>query len=397
MTPAMARADTRLVMWVIPVVYVFFVGAEFLAMTNLALDLTTRGFTALQVGIVASAMWMGICAASLVSHRMVTWLGYARTFVVFTAAAMLAIASMAWHATYPLWLLGAATLGISGGFVWVAGESWLTEAAPSERRGFFVGLFETSVGIGMVTGPALLPVAHALALHPAHLATAMMGVALLGSLPLLRQVAPAMHNAVESGEASRPWRAVAVPLAAMAVVSGLLEAGISAMLPPISMRLGFDVSSAAWLGAVIGAGSALVQAPAGLVADRFGMRRTTLIAWALVMATTTLLVVMANEPARVLWLVGFVLAGVGGSVYTLVVIELGHRLRGSDLIRAMSLLVTAYTAGTAVGPATGGWAFDNFGLRGLAVGLLAAGIVGAWLAERATRSPTPAQDRLTVV
>jgi MFS family permease len=87
----------------------------------------------------------------------------------------------------------------------------------------------------------------------------------------------------------------------------------------------------------------------------------------------------------VLWPVGFVLGGVGGAVYTLVVIELGHRLNGSGLVRAMGLLVTGYTAGTAGGPALGGWLFDRAGLPGLAAVMTLCGLAGAGLAWRALR------------
>jgi MFS family permease len=82
-----------------------------------------------------------------------------------------------------------------------------------------------------------------------------------------------------------------------------------------------------------------------------------------------------------------VLGGVGGAVYTLLVIELGHRLGGSGLVRAMALLITAYTAGSTVGPAIGGWLFDQTGLAGLAGTLLAIGAAAALLAARAVRAP----------
>jgi predicted MFS family arabinose efflux permease len=48
-------------------------------------------------------------------------------------------------------------------------------------------------------------------------------------------------------------------------------------------------------------------------------------------------------------------------------------------------LVTAYTAGTAGGPALGGWLFDRAGLPGLAAVMTLCGVVGAGLAWRALR------------
>ena len=80
----------------------------------------------------------------------------------------------------------------------------------------------------------------------------------------------------------------------------------------------------------------------------------------------------------------------GGAVYTLVVIELGHRLAGGALVKAMGLLVTGYTGGTAFGPVFGGALFDAAGLAGLALVLLALSGVGAALAWRALRRHAPA-------
>jgi MFS family permease len=137
----------------------------------------------------------------------------------------------------------------------------------------------------------------------------------------------------------------------------------------VSMRLGYSLETAALLGTVIGAGSALLQPPAGHLADRLGTRRVTIAAWAIVLAANLLLLSVATDPGALLWGVGFALGGVGGAVYTLMVIELGHRLVGSALVRAVAVLVTSYAVGTAVGPMLGGWMFDRSGLGGLALTL----------------------------
>ena len=59
---------------------------------------------------------------------------------------------------------------------------------------------------------------------------------------------------------------------------------------------------------------------------------------------------------------------------------------------AMGLLVTAYTAGTAGGPALGGWLFDRAGLPGLAAVMTLCGLVGAGLAWRALRRGLPREN-----
>ncbi|MFA6262541.1 MAG: MFS transporter [Bacteroidia bacterium] len=388
MTNLAPPPTTARVLWAIPAVYFLFVAAEFVVLTSLSLGLTQAGVSAFAVGALASLFWVGIFVASTRAHAAVVRLGHARTFLAATAASTVAVLSFALHDSYAGWLAGAFALGAGGGLVWVSGESWLAEAAPRERRGFYVGLFETAVGLGMVAGPALLPVALRLDVAPLHLGLALMAAAFAASWPLLRAAEPpADDDGAATGNAVIDWRAVAVPLAAVAALSGLMESGISSLLPSISMRLGFAIDAAAALGAVIGAGSALLQSPFGWLADRTGLPRTMALAWAAIVTATAALLLGAAQPQAVLWPVGFVLGGVGGAVYTLVVIELGHRLAGGGLVKAMSLLVTAYTAGTAGGPALGGWLFDRAGLAGLALALLLLGLCGSVLAWRALRAP----------
>lgn len=378
MTP---RADRpAVVLWVIPAVYFVFVAAEFAAITYLALTLTARGRPALEVGALATALWIGILMASSAAHAVVRRLGHARTFVGATALATLALGTMPWHGQFALWLPAAWAMGLGGGWVWVAGEAWLAEAAPRERRGFYVGLFETMVGLGLMAGPALVALSLRLALPPLAVAAVLMATAFVVSLWLRGQPAPAHDEADATSAGTSQARAQArrllLPVAAVAAVSGLMESGVSALLPSISMRLGATLESAALLGTVIGAGSALLQPPAGHLADRIGTRTALLGAWAVVLGANVLLLVLARDPGAALWGIGFALGGAGGAVYTLLVIELGHRLAGPALVRAVAMLVTSYSVGTALGPVAGGWLFDGLGLRGLAAALATASATG---------------------
>ncbi|MCU0775650.1 MAG: MFS transporter, partial [Ideonella sp.] len=353
--------STAWVLWTIPAVYFVFVAAEFAAMTQMALSLTEAGRPAFDVGLLATALWAGILLSSGAATRVIASHGHARVFVAATAGATLALATLALHERYAGWLAGAFVLGLGGGLVWVAGEAWLAEAAPKERRGFFVGLFETAVGLGLMAGPAIVSLMAWAGGPTLVLSVAMMLVALGASLTLLPHRVPSDEGLPDVQGRAVAHRAalvsLALPLVGVSVLSGLMESGVSALLPSVSMRLGFDLETAALLGTVIGAGSALLQPPAGHLADRWGTRRVTLGAWVVVLAANLVLLSVARDPGVVLWAVGFALGGVGGAVYTLMVIELGHRLIGPTLVRAVALLVTSYSVGTALGPMLGGWMF----------------------------------------
>lgn len=398
------RWPAGVVLGVIPAVYFVFVAAELGLMTHLALQATAQGRSALQVGLLATALWGGILVASSLAHAAVQRLGHARVFVGATAVASAVTLAMALHTGLAGWLAGAFVLGLCGGWVWVSGEAWLAEAAPPAQRGLLVGLFETAVGLGLMAGPALVPLTRMLGLPTALACAGLMALALAVSAVLLRvePPAPAPEPAApaDAGAAATPPTTPPVPaprafvqgLLAVALLSGLMEGGVSALMPSIAMRLGETLDSAAWLGAVIGAGSALMQPPAGHLADRFGVRRITLGAWAVVLLANAVLLLAAAGSAAVvpvMWAVGFTLGGVGGAVYTLLIVELGHRLAGAALVRAIGGLVTAYAAGTAAGPTLGGWLFDAGGLPILAGALLLLSAAGLALTPRALRAGTP--------
>jgi MFS family permease len=388
----MRPATGSAVLWIIPAVYFVFVAAEFAALTYLALKSTADGRSALSVGLIATSLWAGIFLASARSHVAVARWGYGAVFVGATLLSTVAIATLPWHDLFAGWLAACFVLGFGGGFVWVAGESWLAEAAPPARRGLYVGLFETAVGLGLMAGPALVPLARALNWPALWLSTIGMLLALVLSALLLRVAVPReqAHEGASgaSNAATTAWRSVAMPLIAVAAISGLMESGASALLPSISMRIGFSFEAAAWLGTVIGAGSALLQPPAGLLADRWGVARTTLVAWVCVIVANVVLLALAHDPQSVLWAVGFALGGMGGAVYTLMIVELGHRLSGSNLVKAVAALVTAYALGTAVGPTVGGATFDAGGLTSLSLLLLGLSSVGFALTWRTLR-PMP--------
>lgn len=387
-----ARERSMRVLWLVPAVYLLFVAAELAALTQLALQATADGRSALAVGLLASVMWGGILLGSTQAHAAVQRAGHGRVFVSGTAVSALALASLPLHGQFGGWLAALFVLGVSAGLVWVAGESWLAEAAPPARRGLFVGLFETAVGLGLMAGPALVPLSRYVGVPPLVTAAALMGLTLLLAVALWREALPPREDAVAGSAdaaAGEPvaWRVVAFPLIVMALLGGAMEGGVSALLPSVSMRAGFGFEEAAWLGAVIGAGSALLQPPVGVLADRLGVPRTMALAWGVVVAANAVMLAMAADPARVLWGAGFVLGGFGGAVYTLAIVEMGHRLTGGGLVKAISALVVAYAVGTTAGPLLGGAVFTAGGLRGLAGLLLGLSLAGLGWCLWSARQP----------
>lgn len=168
----------------------------------------------------------------------------------------------------------------------------------------------------------------------------------------------------------------------MAALAGLMESGVSGVLPSLGLRMDMGLGSAALLGTVVGAGSALLQVPAGGLCDRCGCRRAIALAWLVLLASNAALLAWGQQSTWLLWQTAFVLGGVGGAVYTLALTALSRHLQGAALMRAMSWMVTAYCLGTLAGPLVGGWAF---GLTGTALALSVFSFAGLTLSVRPPR------------
>jgi len=374
-----APAASR-VFWLIPALYFLLVAAEFGALTYLALTATERGESAFRVGWLAAAMWAGTLCSSAAAHRISQRLGFVTALLGAILLAFGSVLAFLASDVFEFWVGCAFVMGLSGGLVWVVGESWLAEAAPTDKRGLYVGWFEAAVGLGLLAGPLMVPLARMLGWEPLVLAASTMGVAAMASLLLIgqktRHPPPLPQGATRRTSSTLHWKQVAYPLLAVSILSGMMEAGVSSLMPSLSMRLGFSLEAAALLGAVIGAGSALLQPPAGKMADHWGAQRMILACWGLLLVTSLALLAAAHDPGQFLWLVGFILGGVGGAIYTLSIIEIGHRLTGASLVKAISALIISYSVGTTFAPALGGFLFDRWGMPGFAAAFVLLCVIG---------------------
>lgn len=369
--------------------YLSLVAAEFLAITHTTLVLTESGYSAFEVGLVVSFFWLGIVLATTVAHRLSGRLGYGVIVTFGSALEAFILVAMSIFESYEVWAVGMLGLGFFGGLLWVCCEAWVAELASPGRRGLCIGIFETAVGFGMMIGSGMLILLLERELAPLQWAAALMvlGTVLVtpvqhvnGGKPLFPVGVGVMRLARNAGRVTR-LRPYLLPLALLGALGGMMENGTTAILPSLAMRVDFSVSAAAALGAVIGAGSALLQMPIGALCDRLGTERSLRAAWLMLLATNLAFLLFVESSVAVLWPVGFTLGGVGGAVYTLVAIELGNTLEGTDLVRCMAALVTSYSIGTMLGPPLGGLAFDLGGMSLGAIGLIGLCICGLGLTK----------------
>lgn len=371
-------------------------GATFLELCGLFMygplllfTLKERGLSTSTIGLFSAAQWLGMALATPFTALWVRRLGARGALLLSAAVPFVAFTLMNLTEQIAVWTVLYLCAGMAGSLRWIVAESMVAELAPAARRGRIVGLFETMVGLTFVVGPALLAALTSAGID-AHvirwLATALMGVALLLSWRV-----PALHSHLED-QGTRlgiPGIVDAVRAAPVVMVAGLVggffEAGLASVLPLYGLAIGLSAALAALLVSASGLGSTLMMVPIGELVDRWGRVRV----WrtcALLNLLATLMLPWVGELGALAWVVAVLWGGAGGGLYTVAMIDIGHRHQGVALVSATSVLVMSYTLGGMMAPALGGAALQWSPQWGFPALLAAWAAVGTWALWR--RGPT---------
>lgn len=388
--PALARRG----LWAIFITTFCELVGYFMLAPWLLLRLKDGGVSTSVAGLFAASGWVGIFVVTPFASAITQRLGRRPTLWLSAAVPVVATTGFLFTDALPLWFGFEFIAGVASGLRWVLAEAVVAEFAPPLQRGRMVGLFETMVGTTFVIGPALLALVGPTSNAALWIVLGFLVLGLIGSL-MIPPLPPA-HDAREARVGLRGvWHALRAHPLVMSVgfVGGFFESGLTSILPLYGLALGMGAAAAALLVSASGLGSALMMLPAGMAADRLaqrprwggahGARLAILRVCALLTLLATLLIpLVAGAP----WLaaaVAFVWGGAGGSLYTLVMIDIGSREQGITLVNSTAVLVLSYTLGGTLAPALGAAMLDWAPVVGFPALLLAIAAPGWWMLRKA--------------
>lgn len=357
----------------------------FLFAPLLLFTLRGLGFDSAEIGWFSASQWLGMVVAAPFSSGWVRRLGAKPALVasgLLPCLAILLITLGIERGHHPLLWAGLYMVaGAAATLRWIVAEATVATLAPPAWRGRLVGLYATLVGSTFVIGPTLLAAlgTEGAAAHQAR----WVAVGLLAAGVLLTLGVPSVPktDAAETTSAgvsgllkalrSSPGVAVA------GFIGGFFEAGLSGLLPLYGLSQGLSPTQSTLLVSASGLGSALMMLPAGLAADRWPVRRVWLFCARVNLLGCLLLPALVLWPVLqpASWAIAFLWGGAGGALYTLAMVDTGHRFQGDALVSATGLLVLAYTLGGLCAPAFGGMALQWGGTLGLPMLLL---VVALW-------------------
>lgn len=340
----------------------------------LALWLEAHGMPTWQVGLVGTAVWIGMLLGNLFAPAWLQRVGPAPLTIVgcLGTAAMAMVAPHLPAASLLLWMLAAGVLGIGVGLRWISVESWLYSLIDGAQRGRLVAIHETLIYAGQAAGPALIAIVGVMSGNSFYWGA---GFAVLALAPLLLARTPMPLNA--ETPALSAWavlpslvrnlsHSLGIQIGAMA---GLIDGMLLGMLGPYLIKRSISADEAAVMMMVFGLGGLLSQLPMGFWSDRRGIRSATravaitgILGAALLLPADSLLIWPAVALLGVVAACGLTASIIAGTEQA--------AESGRDMALAVTEISIAFTLGSAVGPALAGFLMNGFGLASFPVAAL---------------------------
>ncbi len=364
-------------------------GANGILVVILPLRLLETGFTALDVGIVATGYAAGFLAGCLLSGRLIGAIGHIRTYAV--CAAGLSIATLAFTLTVDttLWTVLRVVTGLCFAGLLTTGDSWIADRAPQDYRGRILSVYALMTKLAQMTGPLVLTVASFQGYGPILIIAALVSASLI---PVAGTRSPSPSPPDPNPMRLRELFRVAPAAVTGAFATGLMNAAVIAMAPAWGTQIGLTAVAVAGLMVALQAGSLIGQWPMGWLSDRVDRRRV-IVGGALLASVMGFLAagtgLLTPLPDWVAWVAIALWAAPSLSIYSVCIAHAGDRAGRSQMVAATASLLLAWSAGSAVGPMIAAAAMEATGPAGLFLyaGAVAAVIAAFTLWRLARRAP----------
>jgi MFS family permease len=326
--------------------FILGIGNGFLA-TVITLRLDAAGESAVVIGWVSSAYFIGLALGAMLNDRLLLRIGHIRAYGSFASLVAVTVLLQGLVADPWAWFIlrligGWATVG-----VYLVIESWLLTAGDQKVRGRLLALYMISLYAAGALGQLLLGVTEAMG-GPA----SFMVIGMLASLSVLPMaMIPRGSPLIEKAEPLSPLRLITLtPTGVMGSFgSGLLVAAVYTLLPLYLQRIGLTVSQVGQMMAVVVLGAMLLQYPVGRWSDRHDRQMVLILIGAFcALISVAMLLLPLNR-----WSLAVLLFLLGGGVFALYPVAVSHaadRAPAGALVRMSQGLLLINAIGSTISP-----------------------------------------------
>jgi len=371
-------------------IFMLMAGGGFMS-TLIAIRLERSGSSALVVGVVGTAYFLGLVLGSVRAGLLVARVGHIRAFAAFVPLFSATTLSYAIHLDPVLWAALRLIDGLCVAGVYVCLESWLNERAEARSRGSVLAAYMIALYLGQAAGQFLLNISDAKPALPFAVASILISLSAI-PVALTRIDAPPV-----AGHATLPIRALYAisPLGVVgAALTGAMLGAFYSLGAVYARRLGMDLGTVALFMSTVIFGGVALQWPLGMLSDRFDRRRVIVLAFAGTLAAG-LATAFTDVPGLPLFLFGALFGGLSFALYPLCVAHANDHLLPDQRVAASGGLVLTYSAGAAAGPLLAALVMTGVGASGLFLFIaICAGVAllfGLW--RQARTLPVPAEQQ----
>lgn len=362
----------------------------------MSLKLLAAGVAEAGIGVVASAYSAGFLGGTLIAPHEIRRIGHIRTFTLLAGVCALAALFLpAVGRELAGWSVLLALAGAGAAGMLTAGESWIANAAPPQRRGAILGFYHMVSKTGAIAAPFL--VAGALAGMGAFMVVAGLFIAALLPVAATNRSQPELVAAKPFG----PRRLLSLAPASVfaAFCAGAVNNSVAQLYPVFAAAIRPEDAAgfSAQLNGAILAGAMLGLWPIGLVSDKFDRRLVIAAAAGIgAVAAIFLFATAAINIPQVTLLLAAIFGAGSLSYYAVAVANAADRASPEEITSMMAGILVVWGIGSVIGPLIAGAFLQLIPGGGglfLFAGLALAVLTIACLSRAAVSAPVPTEAR----
>ncbi|MGX5847013.1 MFS transporter [Mesorhizobium sp. PL10] len=341
-----------------------FGAAQGLSYPLFTLLMQRQGMSPALIGLSAAMMPVGLILSASFVPAAVRLFGARNLAVGCSLIGALCFLGIGYLQDWVAWFVIRFLVGVVINPLYVLGEVWALSLAPPSRRGRVMGVFNALMGAGYAAGPLILITVGASGWPPFIAAIAGFGLCAL----ILRAVSSKLTGFEDDGQPASGlfgFARLAPALLLAVLVSAAVQQSTYALIPVFGAGYSLPEAKLAALVTALSAGNILLQIPLGLMAERFGGRAMIVFCALATAACALSLPMLITTP--LVWPVLVVMGAVGYGVYTMALVELGSRFKGTVLVAGNAAFALMWGAGGIVGPPGAGALMQVIGPLGLPV------------------------------
>jgi MFS family permease len=316
-----------------------------------------EGFSPTTMAWVMSAYYLGFLGGSKLAPTMIASVGHVR---VFAALASTVSAAFIIYAVAPdpyIWAAMRFVVGFGFSGVYVVAESWLNASATNETRGQALSAYMIAQMTGIVTAQVVMNFADPSGFV---LFATMSIVVSISFIPILLSVGPApVFHASKSMSVKQLFNASPLGLVGSFILGGVFSImfGMSAVY---GTAMGFTVAQISIFIGTIYMGSVILQHPICWLSDRMD-RRVLIILITAIASGLMLIGILLSDSFYVILLLGFIIGGSTGPLYSLLIAHTNDYLDHEDMTGAAGTLIFVGGVGAIGIPLFVGYAMTALG------------------------------------